>query len=85
MDLLPLVQFGLKHGAQLKAMLASGTSGDSHMLPDFVDANVPVLKKHWPGLNENGLLDDAATALRQALAPGATAQATPRDQAQGDH
>ena len=49
-----------------------------HML-DVVTAIAPVVKKHWPALNENSLLDDALDTLRAMMAPDSTASPSGRN------
>ena len=72
MNIMPLVGFYWKHGTQLETMFGKGASPDgSHLVLDVVAALVPVVKKHWPGLNTDGLLDDAATTLRELIQPTA--------------
>lgn len=61
--------FWLKHHDDINALFAKGQTGDSHMVLDFVQALVPVVKKHWPALNNNGLLDDAMVLVKNALSP----------------
>lgn len=69
MNIMPLVGFYWKHGSQIEAMFAKGNSPDgSHLVLDLVAALAPVVKKHWPKLNDNNLLDDGVTTLRELLA-----------------
>lgn len=58
-------------------MVGSGksTDGSSHLVLDILAANAPLLKRYWPALNENGLLDDALATLKEVLAPAETAPA----------
>lgn len=72
MNIMPLVGFYWKHGTQIEAMFSSGSSPDgSHLILDVATALAPVIKKHWPKLNENNLLDDGVATLRELLAPPA--------------
>ena len=72
MNIMPLFGFYWKHGTQIEAMFAGGNSPDgSHLLLDLSAALAPVVKKHWPKLNDNNLLDDAVSTLRELLAPPA--------------
>ena len=73
MNLRPLLGFWWKHGDQVDALFSAG-AGDGSLFPDIVNAAVPVLKKHWPALNANGLLDDAVATLKEVLAPPAPPQ-----------
>lgn len=68
MNYWPLIDFYLKHRTDLDALASSG-SGESSLVLDFLTANVPVIKKHWPQANKNGMLDDFATALKATLTP----------------
>lgn len=68
----PLLGFFWKHGEQISEMLPkSGTAGQSSLLLDVTTALAPVVKKHWPQLNANGLCDDAVTTMKEVLAPPA--------------
>jgi hypothetical protein len=67
---LPLVGFYWRHGAQINAMIPkSGTGEQASLVLDVATAMVPIIKKHWPQLNAEGLCDDALTTLREVLAP----------------
>ena len=77
MQILPILGFYMKHGSQIEALIDKGGSpGQSHLVLDFAQALVPVLKKNWPQLNDNGLLDDALSTLTTMLVP--PAEAPPR-------
>ena len=54
----------MKHGDQLKAM---GAGVNSHLALDLLNAIAPVLKKHYPALSVNDLLDDTVSLLRPIL------------------
>ena len=70
MNLMPVVGFYWKHGSQINAMIPkSGTAGQSSLILDVATAMAPVIKKHWPQLNENGLCDDALSTLKEVLTP----------------
>ena len=72
MNIMPLVGYWWKHGSQIETMFSGGSSPDgSHLLLDVAAALAPVIKKHWPKLNENNLLDDGVATLRELLAPPA--------------
>jgi hypothetical protein len=79
MNLQPLLSFGWKHGRQIEAMASSGTPGGSSVVLDACAAAVPFIKKHWPALNENSLLDDALDTLRAMMAPDSTASPSGRN------
>lgn len=63
MNYLPLLSFWLKHHEQFQSL----TGGDSTLLVDFADAVGPVLKKHFPNLNVNSILDDAVSTLHEVV------------------
>jgi hypothetical protein len=42
-------------------------AGNSSLLLDVATVLVPVIKKHWPELNANGLLDDTLSLLQQEI------------------
>ena len=70
MNFRPLIGFYWKHGTQIEEMVAGGgTPGESSLILALAEANVPVIKRRWPALNANGLLDDALQTLRDMLAP----------------
>lgn len=62
---IPLAQYYEKHGAQIEAMLPTPSSapGGNSLLLDLAATLVPFVKRHWPALNTNGLLDDTLTLL----------------------
>ena len=72
MQLLPLVGFYWRRNQQIQKLFASGATSDSHMLLDVVTTNLPLLKRYFPHLNEEGLLDDAVQTLKEVLAPPPT-------------
>jgi hypothetical protein len=66
----PLIDFFWKHGAQLEALGATTSSPETtSLILDIAEAVVTIVKKRWPGLNANGLLDNALTTLRDMLSP----------------
>jgi hypothetical protein len=70
MNIMPLVGFYWKHGSQIEALFAGGATPDgSHLILDVAAALQPVIKKHWPQYNKDGLLDDGVATLRELLAP----------------
>lgn len=71
MNLMPLVGFYWKHGAQINALFAKGSAGNSTLAVDAATALTPVIKKHWPQLNTDGLCDDALATLKDVLSPPA--------------
>lgn len=73
MNFMPLVGFYWKHGTQINEMLAkSSTPGQSSLALDTVTAMAPVIKKRWPQLNANNLIDDAVQTLKEVLTPTPT-------------
>lgn len=72
MNLMPIVGFYWKHGNQINALIPkSGTAGQTSLLLDVAAALAPVIKKHWPQLNAEGLTDDALATLKEVLSsPG---------------
>ena len=68
MNLMPLVGFYWRHGAQINAMIPKSPDQPSPVL-DLALALAPVIKKHWPQYNKDGLLDDGIETLRELLAP----------------
>lgn len=71
MQLLPLVGFYWRRNQQISKLFASGKSSDgsSHLILDVLNANMPMLKKYFPALNVDGLLDDAMKTLTEVLTP----------------
>ena len=69
-NIIPIAGFYFKHGSQISALLpkSSGPS-QSSLLLDVADALAPVVKRHWPQLNANGLVDDAVKTLHEMFAP----------------
>ena len=70
MNFFPLVGFYYRRHAQLQALLSKGSPGKSNIVLEFVKANAPIIKKHWPQVNENGLLDDAVATLEAVITDG---------------
>jgi len=65
-----ILMYFLKHGSQITALLAKGnTPGGSHLILELLDANLPLIKKTWPELNANGLLDDTIAMLKTQMTP----------------
>ena len=65
---MPILLFLLKHSQQLHDLLSKGgTPEGSHIVVDIATALLPVVKKNWPALNANGLLDDALSLLKEQL------------------
>ena len=67
-----ILMYFLKHGSQITTLLAKGnTPSGSHLLFDLLNANLPIIKKTWPELNQNGLLDDTVAMLKAQITPAA--------------
>ena len=65
-----LLMYLFKHGSQISALLEKGnTPGGSHLILDLLNANLPLIKKTWPELNQNNLLDDTIAMLKTQMAP----------------
>ena len=65
-----IFMYYLKHGNQIAALLAKGNTPEgTHLVLDLLNALVPVVKKNWPHLNENGLVDDTLSMLQNQLTP----------------
>lgn len=79
MQVLPLIGFYWRRNQQLSSLLAQGQSNDSHIVIDVASMVVPLLKKYYPALNSDGLLDDLLTTLKEVFAT------TPTAPAQGDY
>lgn len=73
MQLLPLVGFYWRRNQEISALVGAGRSSDqsSHIILDIASAAVPLLKKYYPNLNKDGLLDDALGTLKEVLLPPA--------------
>ena len=71
MNLRPLLGFYWNHGTQIETMIADASSGGkgSGIITDVAEALAPVVKKHWPALNANNLIDDTISTLKAVLAP----------------
>jgi hypothetical protein len=65
-----LLMYLFKHGSQISALLAKGaTPGGSHLVLDLLNANLPLIKRTWPELNDNNLLDDTIAVLKEQITP----------------
>ena len=75
MNLLPLVGFYWRRSAQIDKLVGSGTHSDgtSHLVLDVLTTAAPLLKKYWPALNQDGMLDDALVTLKEVLTPASVA------------
>lgn len=70
MQIRPLIGFWWRQGDQIMKLIGKGGSGEgSTLFLEILHANVPIVKKHWPALNENNLLDDAVETLSEVLTP----------------
>jgi len=69
MNFMPLVGFYWRQHQTIANMVGNGGKGQEVAL-DFINAVLPVVRKHWPTLNVNGLLDDFETTINEALGRG---------------
>ena len=70
MHLWPLFTFYEKHSSDLKTLMSGVASpAGSPLLMDLLKTAAAFVKRHWPHLNPNGVLDDGVSALEQAFAP----------------
>ena len=71
MNLLPLVGLYWRRSQQIDKLVGSGahSDGTSHLVIDVLTAATPLLKKYWPAINEEGLLDDVVSTLKEVLSP----------------
>jgi len=70
MNLMPLLGFYYRQHAQISQIFGGDGSGKgSEIVIELASTAVPLLKKHWPAYNANGLLDDALSTLKEVLAP----------------
>lgn len=74
MQLLPLVGFYWRRNQQISKLVAGGKTTNSHLVLDILEANAPILKKQFPSLNDDGLLDDFITTMKEVLAPPVNTQ-----------
>ena len=71
MQLTPLLGFAWRQNQTLKALFGHGNPDPKQPqeIIDSVTAMLPVLKRYYPALNTNGMLDDALATLKEVLAP----------------
>jgi hypothetical protein len=68
-----ILMYFIKHGSQIMALLAKGnTPGGSHLIIELLNANMPLIKKTWPELNNNSLLDDTVAMLKEQITTATT-------------
>lgn len=68
MNVRPLLVFWLKHGSQLDALEAKPEAAKGKSIAfDLLESGVTLAKKYAPSLNDNGMLDDLMTALKEAF------------------
>lgn len=56
-----------KHGGQLLSLMQGGKTQGGHIITDLLTTNAPILKRWWPKLAENDLLDDTIAMLKGQL------------------
>ena len=65
-----ILMYFFKHGSQIQTLLEKGnTPGGSHLILELLNANLPLIKKTWPELNANGLLDDTIAMMKAQMTP----------------
>lgn len=69
MNIIPIMGFYMRRHEQIRS-LAGALSGNPGAVVALATALVPVVKKHWPQFNADGILDDALTTLQQTLDDG---------------
>jgi hypothetical protein len=70
MQLLPLVGFYWRQNQTIAKLVGPSQSDkSSREAIDLAAAAVTFLKKYYPALNENNLLDDALNTLKEVLTP----------------
>jgi hypothetical protein len=69
----PLAGFYWRQNQQITKLVGSGPSSSksTQEVIDLATAAVAFLKKYYPALNGNNLLDDALATLKDILAPPA--------------
>jgi len=73
MNLMPLLGFYSRQHAQISDIFGGDGSGKgSAIIVELASAAAPLIKKHWPAYNANGLIDDALATLKEVLAPPAS-------------
>lgn len=68
MNFMPLVGFYWRQHQTLAALFHGGKGQEVAF--DLISALLPVVRKHLPTLNVNGLLDDFETTINEVLGPG---------------
>lgn len=72
MRLWPLFSFYEKHSDDIKTLMSGVANPNaSPLFMDLLKTAVEFVKRHWPQLNPNGVLDDAIVAFESAFAPDA--------------
>lgn len=70
MQLLPLVGLYWRRSKELSALVPKAASDKSSQeILDLLTALAPVVKKYYPTLNANGLVDDVIATMKEVLAP----------------
>ena len=67
MNVSPLLYFAIRHGSQIAGLFSSGNPQDAQKFLELAKAVTPWLKKYYPWLNDNNLLDDAIGAVNEAF------------------
>ena len=60
MNYMPLLGFWMRRHEQISGMTTHSGGGLA-----LFEAVLPVIKKYWPDMNKNGILDDALATLKE--------------------
>jgi hypothetical protein len=63
----PLLYFAFRHGRQIATLVGGGDNTQAHKFLELGKTVQPWLKKYYPWLNDDNLLDDAIAALESSL------------------
>jgi hypothetical protein len=65
MRILPAIEFYGRRSQQLEALMQKGKKGEGpHILLDLAWSLAPFLTRHFPQLNDQGILDDVLATLQ---------------------
>jgi len=64
MNIFAVFGYAAKHGEQISALFGKGKGADSHIAADIAAALAPVIKKHWPQIDQDDLVDDTVSLMR---------------------
>jgi hypothetical protein len=63
MNVSPLIYFAMRHGRQIADLVGSSEKPRDHLLLDLAKTLAPWLKRWFPWINDQNLLDDAIDTL----------------------